>query len=160
MKLKMRREPSPEETAAYLDRLHQEKVARELEEHKALVRAKRERDQALIDARQRYEDGIRGEQERATAAEEERRAKRREAELERDRQLIGRYKDCEQRLANVEAALRQLAAHGAPDLSSPEAAMAAAERAVRVLGLKQLLEQADADLRQAEHAIGRHRISG
>jgi|SRR5579875_2913210 len=143
--------------AAYRERIERERESREAAEREAVVRAAREREQAILAARQRYEERIRAEALARTREHEERRRVMHEQALEADRQKMAKLRECEQRRANVLSAIQQLSG-GDPDLSSPEAALEAAERAARVLGLQQLLEKADAALRQAERAVGRHRI--
>lgn len=159
MKLKLRRELSPDETARYLNRQHEQKMAREREERIAAVNAARDRDQKLADARERYEANIRGEQERQTAAEEERKRKLREHELERDRQWMAHYKDRRQRVENARVALRRLEEQAGQeaDLGSVEAALAAAEHASRIVGGRLMLERAESDLQAHENTRPRPR---
>lgn len=157
MALTLRKKLSPEQAAAYAGRIERERLDREREDLKAHVRTMREREQGLLDAQQGYENRFREEADRAAAIKDERELKRAEAALEFGRQQAATLRAAEQRRTNVQEALRRLSEQGEPDLSSPEAAIAAAERAMRVVGLRELLEQAETDVRRAEMAAGRHR---
>lgn len=91
-----------------------------------------------------------------TQERQDRAERQHQADVARNAELVAGMRRCEEECRNIARAIGELS-DNAPDLSSPAACIAAAERQAKVAALRELAEQADVRLLAAERLCGRHR---